>query len=192
MRLIWILLYQSLKQTCKGEYLNIKSTHTPCSENLKIFKEVDTHNLSVYWANDPKVQEALHVRKGTIKRTWARCRQSIGDKSYAITFMNSIPYHTNLSTKGYRSLIYSGDHDMVVPFQSTQAWIKFLNYPIIDDWRPWLVDEQVGGYTRSYSNHMTYAAVKGGGPCTRRQTEGENESFHMFKDGYLNNLCNLL
>ncbi|KAG5573406.1 hypothetical protein H5410_063172 [Solanum commersonii] len=225
-------LYESLKQTCKGEYLNIKSTHTPCSENLKIFKElvsgicdeqvlkpycgiyseepklrqssserrslednfiflnrddftyrriihVDTHNLSVYWANDPKVQEALHVRKGTIKRTWARCRQSIGDKSYAITFMNSIPYHTNLSTKGYRSLIYSGDHDMVVPFQSTQAWIKFLNYPIIDDWRPWLVDEQVGGYTRSYSNHMTYATVKGGGHTAPE--DRPEESFHMFK-----------
>ncbi|KAL3351650.1 hypothetical protein AABB24_019966, partial [Solanum stoloniferum] len=225
-------LYESLKQTCKGEYRNIKSVHKPCSENLKIFKElvsglcdeqvlepycgtyseepklrqssserrflkenfiflnrddfiyrrisrVDTHNLSVNWANDPKVQEALHVRKGTIKRTWARCRQSIGDKSYAITFMNSIPYHANLSTKGYRSLIYSGDHDMVVPFQSTQAWIKYLNYPIIDDWRPWMVNEQVGGYTRSYSNHMTYATVKGGGHTAPE--DRPEESFHMFK-----------
>jgi len=40
----------------------------------------------------------------------------------------------------------SGDHDMVVPFQSTQAWIKYMNYSIIDDWRPWTIDGQVAGY----------------------------------------------
>lgn len=39
----------------------------------------------------------------------------------------------------------SGDHDMVVPFQSTQAWIRGLNYPIIDDWRPWIVEGQYAG-----------------------------------------------
>ncbi|XP_055810742.1 serine carboxypeptidase-like 2 isoform X3 [Solanum dulcamara] len=140
---------------------------------------VATRNLSTYWANDPRVQEALHVRKGTIRRPWARCRQSIMITSYTATFMNSIPYHVNLSSKGYRSLIYSGDHDMVVPFQSTQAWIKYLNYSIITDWRPWTIDGQVAGYTRSFSNHMTYATVKGGGhtaPEYKRE-----ECFHMFK-----------
>ncbi|KAG5573405.1 hypothetical protein H5410_063171, partial [Solanum commersonii] len=121
---------------------------------------VAKRNLSTYWANDPRVQEALHVRKGTIRRPWARCRQSIMSTSYTVTFMNSIPYLVNISSKGYRSLIYSGDHDMVVPFQSTQAWIKYLNYSIIDDWRPWMIDGQVAGYTRSFSNHMTYATVK--------------------------------
>ncbi|KAM3201447.1 hypothetical protein P3L10_033810 [Capsicum annuum] len=98
--------------------------------------------------------------------------------TYKMTLMNSIPYHINLSCKGYRSLIYSGNHDMLVPFQSTQAWIKNLNYSITDDWRPWIVDGQVAGYTRSYSNHMTFATVKGGhtGPEYKRK-----ESYHMFK-----------
>jgi len=39
----------------------------------------------------------------------------------------------------------SGDHDAVVPFLSTQAWIRDLNYSIVDDWRPWFVNGQVGG-----------------------------------------------
>ncbi|XP_059287049.1 serine carboxypeptidase-like 17 [Lycium ferocissimum] len=225
-------LFESLKETCKGEYRNIDPTNTLCSQNLKIFKKlvsgindqqilepfcgtdsevhkprqltagerrsleedliflkhddficheshVATRKLSNYWANDLRVQEALHVRKGTIRRPWARCRQSIGGTTYTITFMNSIPYHVNLSSKGYRSLIYSGDHDMVVPFQSTQTWIKYLNYSIIDDWRPWTIDGQVAGYTRSFSNHMTFATVKGAGhtaPEYKRE-----ESFHMFK-----------
>ena len=43
-------------------------------------------------------------------------------------------------------VIDSGDHDMVVPFQSTQAWIRGLNYSIIDDWRPWIVEGQYAGW----------------------------------------------
>nr|XP_016506386.1 PREDICTED: putative serine carboxypeptidase-like 52 isoform X2 [Nicotiana tabacum] len=144
-----------------------------------MFKKVATHKLSHYWANDPRVQKVLQIRKGTMRELWVRCRRTLLNVTYILTFSNSIPYHINLSSKGYRSLIYSGDHDMVVPFQSTQAWIKYLNYSIIDDWRPWTVDGQVAGYTRSYSNYMTFATVKGGGhtaPEYKRE-----ECFHMFK-----------
>ncbi|XP_009626153.1 serine carboxypeptidase-like 13 [Nicotiana tabacum] len=131
-------------------------------ENYSIKCRVEVHRLSTYWANDPRVQEALNVRKGAIER-WTRCRESIVNKTYIITFQDSIPYHVELSKKLYRSLIYSGDHDMGIPFQSTQFWIKFLNYSIVDEWRPWIVDDQVAGYTRSYSNQMTFATVKGAG-----------------------------
>jgi len=39
----------------------------------------------------------------------------------------------------------SGDLDAGVPFMSTQAWIRNLNYSIVDDWRAWFVNGQVGG-----------------------------------------------
>ncbi|VFQ99056.1 unnamed protein product [Cuscuta campestris] len=52
---------------------------------------------------------------------------------------------------------------MFIPFQSTEAWIKSLNYSITDDWRQWIVNSQIAGYTRSYSNGMTFATVKGAG-----------------------------
>ncbi|XP_073225617.1 putative serine carboxypeptidase-like 52 [Cicer arietinum] len=80
--------------------------------------------------------------------------------------------------KGYRSLIYSGDHDLVVPFISTQAWIRALNYSIVDDWRPWFVNGQVGGYTRTYSNQMTFATVKGSGHTAPEYTP--EQCFLMF------------
>ncbi|KAK2393844.1 serine carboxypeptidase [Trifolium repens] len=116
--------------------------------------------LSNYWANDDNVRKALHIRKGSIGK-WEQC--SANDRTYTYDIRYSYDYHVNLSKKGIRSLIYSGDHDFQVPFLGTQAWIRSLNYSIVDDWRPWHTNEQVAGYTRTYSNGMTFATVKGGG-----------------------------
>ncbi|XP_028807315.1 serine carboxypeptidase-like 11, partial [Neltuma alba] len=129
--------------------------------------------LGYDWIQDNKVQEALHIRKGS-KRNWQRCNPF--DYSYDIT--SAFPYHANLSPKGFRSLIYNGDHDPIVPFMSTQAWIRDLNYSIVEDWRPWLVNGQVAGYTRRYSNKMTFATVKGAGHITPEYKP--EESFAMF------------
>ncbi|KAL1339170.1 hypothetical protein AAHE18_U014800 [Arachis hypogaea] len=66
-------------------------------------------------------------------------------------FQFCFPYHVKLSKKGYCSLIYSGDHDMLIPYLATEAWIRSLNCYIIDDWRPWHTNGQVAGYPRTYS-----------------------------------------
>lgn len=39
----------------------------------------------------------------------------------------------------------SGDHDPGISFVGTQAWIRSLNFSIVDDWRRWLVNDQVAG-----------------------------------------------
>ncbi|XP_068657169.1 serine carboxypeptidase-like 2 [Aristolochia californica] len=115
--------------------------------------------LSSHWANNDTVQQALNIRKGSI-REWQRC-------NYFITYKSDVPssleYHQKLSSKGYRALVYSGDHDITCPYLGTQAWIRDLNFSIVSDWRSWWVTGQVAGYTRTYSNNMTFATVKGGG-----------------------------
>lgn len=83
------------------------------------------------------------------------------DMAYEKDIQSSVPYLTNNSRKGlYRSLVYSGDHDLMVPYVGTVAWIRSLNYSIIDQWRPWFVNNQVIGYTRTYVNNMTFATIK--------------------------------
>ncbi|ESQ46220.1 hypothetical protein EUTSA_v10000306mg [Eutrema salsugineum] len=119
------------------------------------------------WANNERVREALHVQK--------RCNKTI---PYNYDIVSSVPCHMNNSISGYRSLIYSGDHDITMPFQATKAWIKSLNYPIIDDWRPWMIKDQIAGYTRTYANKMTFATIKGGGH-TAEYTP--NETFIIFQ-----------
>nr|GMC48573.1 serine carboxypeptidase-like 13 isoform X2 [Ipomoea batatas] len=149
------------------------------------FYEVDYHRLSNYWANDPSVQNALHVRKDSSKK-WTRCNWNTVSKTYEVTVQDTRLQHAILNAKGYRSLIYSGDHDMIVPFQSTQAWIRDLYYTIDHDWTPYFVNHEVAGYgipphltlsifyqaqnyTRNFTSKMTYATVKGAGHIATEQ-----------------------
>ncbi|XP_006597032.1 serine carboxypeptidase-like 19-like isoform X3 [Glycine max] len=178
-------LYRSLQKNCKGEYINVDTKNVLCSRNIETFNEV-TSGLSMVNILDPSCdwldtetswRRSLlkkyprknflntHLKlpslncRGTIGK-WRRCTFNIPNKE---DISSSYEYHVNLSRKGYRSLIYSGDHDMKIPFLETQAWISSLNYSIVDDWRQWHTDGQVAGYTRTYSNRMTFATVKGGG-----------------------------
>ncbi|XP_010556473.1 PREDICTED: serine carboxypeptidase-like 18 isoform X2 [Tarenaya hassleriana] len=135
--------------------------------------------LSSYWANDEKVRRALHVVKGSIGN-WVRCNWGM---PYDYDIRSSIPYHLNNSLKGYRSLVFSGDHDMMVPFLGTQAWIRSLNYSIVDDWRPWIINNQVAGYTRTYANKMTFATIKGCGHTVEYKPEEGSIMFQRWING---------
>ncbi|XP_020702672.2 serine carboxypeptidase-like 18 isoform X3 [Dendrobium catenatum] len=115
--------------------------------------------LMYIWANSNIVQEALNVKKGTVKE-WQRC---LDLNYYKKDISSSLKYQVNITTSGYRALVYSGDHDMLVPFVGTKEWVKSLKFSVTDRWRSWHVGGQVAGYTESYSNNLTFATVKGAG-----------------------------
>ncbi|KAL3843843.1 hypothetical protein ACJIZ3_001246 [Penstemon smallii] len=123
------------------------------------------HNYmtSYVWANDETVREALHIRQVScsfaIREYWTRCNQVSYDKNVE----SVIKYHQLLNNKGYQALVYSGDHDMRVPYMNTLNWIRSLNLTIDDQWRPWTVNGQVAGYTEKYKSdqaYITFATVK--------------------------------
>ncbi|KAI0525268.1 hypothetical protein KFK09_004661 [Dendrobium nobile] len=115
--------------------------------------------LSYYWSNDNLTKEALHIKEGTVEE-WLRCKDHLNN--YTVNIPSSVPHHLNLTSRGYRALVYSGDHDLVVPFISTLEWIRSFNFSIIDNWRSWRAGGQVAGYTMMFSNNLTFATVKGG------------------------------
>ncbi|KAH7689755.1 Peptidase S10 serine carboxypeptidase protein [Dioscorea alata] len=115
--------------------------------------------LSYIWANTEAVRDALHIQKGTVPE-WIRCNYYL---QYAYDLPSSIKYQQKLTSKGYRALVYSGDHDMLIPHIGTQTWIRSLNYSIVDDWRSWFSGGQVAGYTRTYADNLTFATIKGAG-----------------------------
>ncbi|KAL6881986.1 hypothetical protein ACP4OV_011458 [Aristida adscensionis] len=116
--------------------------------------------LSYIWANDGRTREALGIKKGSVDE-WVRCHS--GDMPYTSDLKSSIEYHRNVTSRGYRALVYSGDHDLVIPHLGTQAWVRSLNFAVADDWRAWHLNGQSAGFTISYSNNMTFATIKGGG-----------------------------
>lgn len=116
--------------------------------------------LSYFWANDERTRTALGIKKGTVDE-WVRCHDA--DLPYTIDLKSAIKYHRNLTSRGYRALVYSGDHDLLVPHLGTQAWVRSLNFPVVDDWRAWHLGGQAAGFTINYSNNMTFATIKGGG-----------------------------
>ncbi|KAK1311918.1 Serine carboxypeptidase-like 7 [Acorus calamus] len=112
--------------------------------------------LVEHWANNETVREALHTQKGMTK-AWEYCTSSI---PYVTDIPSTLPYLFNISTRGYHALLYSGDHDMVATHLAAQEALTHLNSSIVDDWRPWFVDGQVAGFTRSYANNLTFALIK--------------------------------
>ncbi|XP_057978384.1 serine carboxypeptidase-like 18 isoform X2 [Malania oleifera] len=134
--------------------------------------------LSYVWTNDESVQDALHVRKGTVK-DWQRCNKSL---SYTKDIKSVVDVNQYLSKKSLNVLVECGDRDMVVPYIGTVKWVTSLNLTIVNHWRPWFVDGQVAGYTRKYSSdgfRLTYATVKGAGHTAPEYHR--RECYFMFK-----------
>uniref|UniRef100_A0A0D9XRN6 Serine carboxypeptidase-like 19 n=1 Tax=Leersia perrieri TaxID=77586 RepID=A0A0D9XRN6_9ORYZ len=148
--------------------------HAPPQPSIKC--GVYANYLSYFWANSNVTRKTLGIKKGTVNE-WVRCHEH--DLPYTKDISSSIKYHHNVTLKGYRALVYSGDHDAVIPFLGTQAWVRSLKYPIVDDWRAWHIDGQSAGFTIAYGNNLTFATVKGGGH-TAPEFEPER-CFAMFK-----------
>ncbi|XP_022850550.1 serine carboxypeptidase-like 17 isoform X5 [Olea europaea var. sylvestris] len=120
------------------------------------------YSASDVWANNQIVQKALYIRKGMITR-WRTCSDRI---SYNQNVESALEYHKILIKKGYHVLVFNGDHDMAAPYMGPLKWIHILNLTIDDDWRPWLVNGQVAGYTEKYKKNdfdLTFVTVKGAG-----------------------------
>jgi hypothetical protein len=54
----------------------------------------------------------------------------------------------------------SGDHDSVVPFVGTQAWVRSLGFPIVDDWRAWHLHGQSAGFVIVFLRFTCFAFLK--------------------------------
>ncbi|XP_044333889.1 serine carboxypeptidase-like 19 isoform X1 [Triticum aestivum] len=197
-----------LSEEAAGIKMGKRLKHPPVRPPLDCINYA--HYLSYFWANDERTRDALGVKEGTVDE-WVRCQD--GGVPYTRDIVSTIKYHRNVTANGYRALVYrsshfcpvttayslkmechsdrilfgvhgSGDHDSVVPHLGTQAWVRSLGFPIVDEWRAWHLHGQSAGFTVSYTNNMTFATVKGAGH-TAPEYEPE-KCFAMFSRWILN------
>ncbi|XP_052186309.1 serine carboxypeptidase-like 20 [Diospyros lotus] len=112
------------------------------------------------WLNNKAVRQAIHAEQASAAGTWELCTDRIIFNHDAGSM---IKYHKNLTSRGYPALIYSGDHDMCVPYTGSEAWTRSVGYKIVDEWRPWNSNGQVAGYLQGYENNLTFLTIKGSG-----------------------------
>ncbi|KAK4480311.1 hypothetical protein RD792_013380, partial [Penstemon davidsonii] len=134
--------YKLAEDTCGGNYANPDPNNIQCHYALQFIDKADYYLLSETWANDARVRKALQIREGT-KEEWVRFNYTVRYVTYDMDVASSAEYHLLLAKKGYRGLVFSGDHDMEAPYISTLNWIHTLNLTIDESWRQWIVDKQI-------------------------------------------------
>ncbi|KAL5556769.1 hypothetical protein UlMin_039005 [Ulmus minor] len=157
--------FNSIPRISRFNFLGIKWTSPEDNFNKFFFH---------YWTNNNAVRTALHVQKGTTQ-LWITCNRKL---LFTRRVFSLVGYHEHLNDRGYRALIYSGDHDMFIPYIGRHAWIKTLNLLVVTSWRPWLFEDQVAVYVTEYSNDFTFSTLKGGGHAIVSQ---HKEYFAMYK-----------
>ncbi|TXG48812.1 hypothetical protein EZV62_024687 [Acer yangbiense] len=132
--------------------------------------------VATAWLNDESVRKALHAVSKNETGEWQLCT-TLG---YSHDAGSMLTYHKNLTMQGYRALIYSGDHDMCVPFTGTQAWTRSLGYNIVEEWRPWYPTDQdvASGYLQGYDHNLTFLTIKGAGHTVPEYKP--RESLHFY------------
>ncbi|CAM8906995.1 unnamed protein product [Rhodiola kirilowii] len=229
MALISDELYDRMKVSCNGTYINVEPSNLECTKALVTYNRliqgiwpndilepkctfvplrdeektsaprrflrknsrnnllvestnrcrIFNYTLSDIWANNPRVIEALHVRKDTVTN-WNRCNDSL---SYTKDVDSVLHVHKYLTKHSLNVLIQTGDRDMMVPHIATRTWVQELDLDVDSNWRPWFVHGQVAGYTEKYELNasgyqLVYATVKGAGHVAPEYNR--KECYYMF------------
>ncbi|TYI73475.1 hypothetical protein E1A91_D07G131100v1 [Gossypium mustelinum] len=136
---IYALLCQQNSSSIKTSYCSV-SNFDPCSN----------HYLYSY-LHRAEVQTALHTKVSK----WDLC-------SWSDTPTTVLPIIKNLMASGLKIWLYSGDVDSVVPITSTRYAINKLKLPVKTAWRPWSINDEVGGYVEEYEG-LTLVTVRDAG-----------------------------
>ncbi|OEL18954.1 Serine carboxypeptidase 1 [Dichanthelium oligosanthes] len=178
MGLISIDMYEDVKATCGNTFWG--NVDDLCQEKIERVHWSD--ELATLWLED----EALtffsfwnnfnpNAYQKSLIGPWELYTARI-DYTHDTRTMQS--YHKKFTRMGYRVLVYSGDHDLCVPFTGTEAWVKSIGYKVVDRWRPWYFGEQVAGYTQGYDHNLTFLTIKGPGHAVPEYKPKEALTFY--------------
>jgi len=134
---------------------------------------IDLRSVETFF-NKQEIIKALKVKEG-IK--WDSCSEDVGN-NYSPDFKRGSLYlYPKLIISKLKIFIFSGDADGAVPINGTLAWINNLNLPLVSEWKSWLYDGQVAGYTSTYQG-LKFVSFKGIGHTVPMYTP--NKAFFIY------------
>ncbi|KAF7072890.1 hypothetical protein CFC21_077967 [Triticum aestivum] len=107
------------------------------------------------YLNDPRVQKALHARS----QEWQLC-SSLNWMDAPVSMVPTLKW---LIEHHLPVWLYSGDFDSVCPFIATSYTIKDLGLDVTEQWRPWMVKDETGGFVQGYTGGLVFATVRAAG-----------------------------
>jgi serine carboxypeptidase-like clade 1 len=114
--------------------------------------------------NTPEVREAIHAAPLESSGRWEPCSDVLHYKNSPESLVH---VHRELLDAGLQALIFSGDHDYVVPYTGTRDWVWSMDLRVARgwEWGAWYLEGrgQVGGYAVRFEEGLTFATVKGAG-----------------------------
>ncbi|KAL6555604.1 hypothetical protein OROHE_007276 [Orobanche hederae] len=153
-------LVEAVSAECKGNYYN--HTNKKCEDELaKVDAEIE--GLNIYDILEPcehgtsskirlentklplsfrrlgETERALPVRKRMFGRAWPL---RANDDKVANAWLKNEAVREAIHADILR---YGRDHDMCVPYTGSEAWVRSVGYITIDEWRSWMVKDQVAG-----------------------------------------------
>lgn len=114
------------------------------------------------WINTSAVKAALHVAPNA---NFFSGDNGVGFV-YNLTEKNLLPFYKYVTENtSLRVLIYNGDTDPGINSFLTQNWTSFLNFSVLQPWRPYTIDNRsyVGGYVTRYKGDFDFLTIRGSG-----------------------------
>jgi len=131
------------------------------------------------YLNRADVKQAIHA---SIHYEWEDCSPRI-KYYYSDVEKSVLDLYEDFFQTDLRILVYSGDVDAIVPYPGTRQWIAELKRPILEKWRPYMVNHQVGGYITVYKG-ISLATVRNAGHMVpETQPIRAFELFRRFLEG---------
>ena len=124
--------------------------------SVDFFPSCDSDLSPIDFLNNETIKERLGADKN-IK--YLQCNPKLNYKwgdSYDF-FRDDLP---ELTKNGFKVWLFSGTEDIACATLGTLRWMDSLNLKIVDEWKPWEVDNQVAGMSQSYSNGIRFLTIK--------------------------------
>ncbi|CAN0917268.1 Serine carboxypeptidase-like 40 [Linum grandiflorum] len=112
------------------------------------------------YLNREDVQKAMHANTTNLPYRWTVCTENIKYIQASTSVLTDIQF---LLANNITVWIYGGDTDARVPFISAQYSIKTMSLTVETKFHAWFIGGQVGGYTETYKEGLTFATVRGAG-----------------------------